>query len=82
MRFMYGRYGFDQLGRFLFALAFVFWVLCFFVRFLPWQFLYAMFSGINTALYIVAFFRILSKNTYKRTLENEKYLQRKAYCYG
>lgn len=75
MRFMYGRYGFDQLGRFLFGLAFVFWILCFFVRFLPWQFLYAMFSGINTALYIVAFFRILSRNTYKRTLENEKYLQ-------
>lgn len=78
MRFMYGRYGFDQLGRFLFGLAFVFWILCFFVRFLPWHFLYAMFSGINTALYIVAFFRILSKNTYKRTLENEKYLQIRA----
>lgn len=72
---MYGRYGFDALGRFLFILAFVFWVLCFFVRFLPFRQLYFVFSSLNTLIYIYAFFRILSRNTYKRSLENERYLR-------
>lgn len=75
IRFMQGRYGFDQFSRFLFLLSLVFWVLCFFARFTPWHWLYAVFSALNTILYITAFFRIFSRNIVSRTLENERYLQ-------
>ena len=75
MRFMYGRYGLDQLGRFLMTSGFVLAILCMFLRFLPVYAPYFICSVLNSAFYVVAFFRILSKNTYKRSLENEKYLQ-------
>lgn len=78
IRFMYGRYGFDQLGKFLMLAGFVFGILCMFLRFLPSHLLYYICSTLNTVFYVVAVFRILSKNTYKRTLENEKYLQIRA----
>ena len=78
MRFMYGRYGFDQLGGFLMGAGLVFGILCFFLRFLPTFIPYHICSFLNTFFYIFAFFRILSKNTYKRTLENEKYLRLRA----
>ncbi len=78
MRFMSGRYGFDQFGRFLMLAGFVFGILCMFLRFLPVHFPYYICSTLNTAFYIVAVFRILSRNTYKRALENEKYLQVRA----
>lgn len=74
-RFMYGRYGFDQLGSFLFLLSFVFWGLCFILRFTPLYKAYYFFSLLNTAMYVIAIFRILSRNTYKRTVENEKFLR-------
>lgn len=76
-RFMAGRYGFDQFGRFLFYLSFVFWVLCFICRFLPFYKIYFVFSLLNTIIYVYAFFRIFSKNIYARQLENEKYTY---YC--
>ncbi len=78
IRFMYGRYGFDQLGKFLMLSGFVFGILCMFLRFLPTHIPYYICSTLNTAFYAAAVFRILSRNTYKRTLENEKYLQIRA----
>lgn len=75
MRFMYGRYGFDQLGGFLMGAGLVFGILSFFLRFLPTFIPYYICSVLNYLFYGVAFFRILSKNTYKRTLENEKFLR-------
>ena len=77
-RFMYGRYGFDQFGRFLFILSMVFWALCFVLRFIPLRRVYVLYSVcsfLNTAIYVYAFFRILSRNTYKRSVENERYLR-------
>ncbi len=78
-RFMYGRYGFDQFGRFLFGLGIFFWAVCFLLRFaLAFKTMYIIYrvcSLLNTAVYVYAVFRILSRNTYKRTLENEKYLR-------
>ena len=76
---MYGRYGFDQFGRFLFGLGIFFWALSFLLRFTLadniMYIIYRVCSLLNTAVYVYAVFRILSRNTYKRSLENEKYLR-------
>lgn len=78
-RFMYGRYGFDQYGRFLFGLGIFFWAVCLLLRFTltirAMYIIYRVCSLLNTAVYVYAVFRILSRNTYKRALENEKYLR-------
>ncbi len=74
-RFMYGRYGFDQFSRFLMTAGLIMAILCMFLRFLPTNIPYYICSFLNTFFYVFAFFRILSRNTYKRTLENEKYLR-------
>lgn len=74
-RFMYGRYGFDQLGRFLMGAGLVMAVLCMFLRFLPTHIPYYVCSFLNTFFYVFAFYRILSKNTLKRTIENDSYLR-------
>lgn len=73
--FMYGRYGFDQLGKFLFILSLVFWALSVVFRFTPLRKAYFIFWLLNTLIYVYAIFRILSKNTYQRTVENERYLR-------
>ena len=70
-RFMYGRYGFDQLGGFLMGAGLVMAVLCMFLRFLPTHIPYYICSFLNTFFYVFAFYRILSKNTLKRTIEND-----------
>lgn len=80
-QFMYGRYGYDQLGRFLFILSIVFWALSLIFRFTPFRRIYFVFWLLNTLIYIFAFYRIFSKNTYQRTLENEKYLQLRQRLY-
>lgn len=79
--FMVGRYGFDQLTRFLFILSIVFWVLSGVFRFLPLPRVHFIFWLLNTALYVFAFYRMFSKNIDRRTLENERYLQLKSRIY-
>lgn len=74
-RFMYGRYGFDQFGRFLMGAGLVMAVLCMFLRFLPTHIPYYICSFLNTFFYVFAFFRILSRNTLKRAAENDWYLR-------
>lgn len=74
-RFMYGRYGVDQLSRFLMTAGLIMAVLCLFLRFLPTDIPYLICSFLNTFFYVFAFFRILSKNIPKRTLENQRYLK-------
>lgn len=73
--FMAGRYGFDQLGRFLFGLSIVFWLVSAVLRWTPFHKAYFVFWLLNTAIYIYALFRIFSRNTYSRTVENERYLR-------
>ncbi len=66
-RFMMGRYGSDQFNRFLMLLGLVFFVISVFgVR--------GFYLG-GLACLIYAYFRMLSRNTYKRSLENNRYLQ-------
>ena len=67
-RFMMGRYGNDQLNRFLMILAVIFFVLSLFK--IPFVYL----LGIICLFY--AYFRMFSRNTYKRSLENNWYLKK------
>lgn len=66
-RFMMGRYGNDQFNRFLMILAMICFVLSLFR--IPGVYLIGLFC------LVYVYFRMLSRNTYKRSMENNKYLQ-------
>lgn len=66
-RFMQGRYGSDQLNRFLMILV----LLCFLLSLIGGRVFYIL----GIALLIYAYFRMLSKNRYKRSAENSIYLR-------
>ena len=66
-RFMYGRYGTDQLSLALIGGGFAFYVLYVFTRS---RLLYL----ISLVLYGIAVFRTLSKNCEKRRYENQKFM--------
>lgn len=66
-RFMQGRYGSDQLSRFLMFLVIICLVLSLFGL--------RIFYVIGIALLVYSYFRIFSKNIYKRRTENTAYLQ-------
>ncbi len=66
MRFMAGRYGVDQLSR---ALLWVYLALAVAGIF------FDLFHLAALAVVVWMFFRIFSKNVYKRQLENQKYLR-------
>ena len=66
-RFMQGRDGSDQLSRFLMALTMVCLVLSLFGA--------DVFYVIGIGLLIYSYFRIFSKNIYKRSAENTAYLK-------
>ena len=68
IRFMYGRYGVDSFGKFtiwgsLILMLIAGWTHRGILSLLAW-------AGI-----IYSYFRMFSKNTYKRAAENQKYLQ-------
>lgn len=67
-RFMYGRYGMDQLSRNLSLICLVLLIVAMFVR--------------NNVIYMIAlvgivytYFRVFSRNISRRSEENEKYLK-------
>ena len=67
-RFMYGRYGVDQLYYAIFTVTIVLFILNLFFHLFP----------LNIAiwvLFILMIFRALSKNIYKRRAENEKFMK-------
>ena len=66
-RFMQGRYGNDQLNRFLIILAMMLLILS--------MFLGDFFYLIAVVAMIFAYYRMFSKKTYTRAGENQKYLQ-------
>ncbi|MBD5548398.1 MAG: hypothetical protein HDQ97_13520 [Lachnospiraceae bacterium] len=66
-RFMQGRYGGDQFNRFLMVIA----LICFAISLLGGRAFYL----IGAALLVYAYFRIFSKNIYKRRAENTAYLR-------
>lgn len=69
IRFMYGRYGIDSLGKFTIGLGLVLIVLSNFVDF-------ALLPLLAWVCIILAYFRMFSKNTYKRSCENQWYLNK------
>ena len=73
-QFMIGRYGVDDLGRFLNILTLVLLLLG--------AFLLPQLSGLAMGLMIIYFFRMLSRNAYKRSQENEMYLRLKQKATG
>jgi len=68
-RFMYGRYGGDQFGRFLIGAALVLAVL-------NVLFSSSLLSLLADVLIIYSLFRMFSRNTYKRREENARFLKK------
>lgn len=66
-RFMMGRYGNDQMNRTLLILGLIFFVFSMFGN--------GVFYILGLACLLYVYFRFLSKNIYKRSAENSKYLQ-------
>mgnify|MGYP000188373379 CR=1 FL=1 len=66
--FMYGRYGMDEFSQFLFAFYLILALFNLFIRS----------NIINILIYViilVMFFRVFSRNIYKRQNENQKFLK-------
>ena len=71
-RFMQGRYGSDNLNRFLLGLYLAVWVSTFFIRhLLTWRIL----SAVCTLLALIVLFRTLSRNIARRQAENRWFLR-------
>ena len=75
-RFMIGRYGMDQLGRFLFKVLCVLVVLNVFVRF---GVLALAVNVLELAVIVLLYFRMFSKNVNRRWQENQAYLRMQFY---
>ena len=71
-RFMMGRYGSDKLNLMLLSVSVI---LCLIASFIPYYIAKSILLGISHLFLIWAIFRMLSRKTYKRYLENRKYLQ-------
>ena len=71
-RFMTGRYGTDKLNI---AILIAGVAVCFLGMFVPSALLGLLCTGLSYGLMLLAIFRMLSRNTYKRYQENRKYLQ-------
>ena len=74
MQFMQGRYGNDQLNRFLMAVGMVFLVISLFGP--------DLFYTLALVILIYTYFRMFSRNIYKRAAENQKYLQKSVKIRG
>lgn len=68
IKFMYGRYGTDQLYFGIFAVAFTLMIINMFVG-------SAILSGLTSALLLIGFLRVFSKNIYRRQRENVYFLK-------
>lgn len=71
-RFMAGRYGTDQLNRFLFVTYFVLWLVAQFIR-NDWAGMF--FALLLWGILLWLLFRTLSRNIPRRQVENERFLR-------
>ncbi len=69
---MYGRYGTDKLSYAMWILSIVIYLGCMFV---PWGIVRMILQILSTALLVLVFFRMFSKNIYARRAENNKFLK-------
>ena len=67
-RYMAGRYGIDRLYYFLLAICFILIVINLFVN-------SYIISLLESALFVYALYRVMSRNIYKRQQENEKFVK-------
>lgn len=75
--FMSGRRGVDEFTRFLMAAGFVFAILSMLLKIFPFGFVVIIrmvLSALNYFCYAYGFYRIFSRNLYRRELENVKYI--------
>lgn len=70
-RFFYGRNGFDELAKHTLIASIIICLIC---AFIPQAVVRLLFSLLSWALMIYAYYRILSKNIYKRVAENKRYI--------
>lgn len=68
IRFMQGRYGVDTLNNHILILVIILFMLNIFFNF-------QLFTMLGYILWLLAIYRMFSRQTYKRYHENEKYLQ-------
>ena len=76
-RFMYGRYGTDQLGRFIACVSLISISLSILTRGVGWGGLSALLFYLCMALLGLSYFRMFSRNYSRRRRENEFYLNKK-----
>jgi LSD1 subclass zinc finger protein len=69
-RFMYGRYGQDDLNRFMIILALIFSVLSIFTR-------WVLLNSLGMILLLLTVFRMFSRNVSARAQENYEFLRSK-----
>jgi len=71
-RFMQGRYGVDQFSNFLVGLALILMVIELFV---PVPYIRGGLNLVGLSLLAYSYYRILSKNHYRRYAENQRYMK-------
>lgn len=71
-RFMQGRYGVDQFSNFLTVVALIVLILEFFV---PVAYMQSGLNSLALLLLVYSYYRILSRNHYKRYAENERFMK-------
>lgn len=70
-RFMQGRYGTDKLNTLILGIGLF---LCLLSMFMPQGLLVLILTSLSYVFMLIAIFRCLSRNTYKRYQENRRYL--------
>lgn len=68
LRMMYGRYGVDELSKLLFCTYIIIFIIGLFIKIF-------ILDMVGLLLLFIVIFRFFSKNIYKRTKENQKYLK-------
>lgn len=81
-RFFYGRYGVDDLGRFLFLLYVVLAILASLLSFFIKPVIIKIINILLTLFAIYIFWRMMSRSIYKRMNENRRFLSIKAKTVG
>lgn len=79
LKFMYGRYGVDEYGKFMLVTAIVLSFLGMIINLFRIGFIFSFVCSIlSTALMVYIVYRAFSRNINKRVLENHKFLGRTA----
>lgn len=74
-KLMYGRNGVDQFSNFLIRISFIFIIIPIFIK----GYVGLIFNLLFWVIIVYAYFRILSKNIYKRQKENNWFLNKSNY---